>query len=86
MSLLIIDLHDERFGMKRRFDHLHAWGTNPEMCELKWVLDEQFGSHHNHIVISNSETCPICGASPLSSIKEDRPMETYRPYAGGSEP
>jgi hypothetical protein len=64
-ALLIIDFPDERY---RSADHVHSWGTEPEMRRLHEKVRETLGAG-NHELVTGDMICPRCG-SAWSFMKE----------------
>lgn len=59
--LLVIDYPDERIsGGRGRYDHLHAWGTFPQLSVLKRLIEDTLGGREHEL--TDSSTCPRCGA------------------------
>lgn len=63
LTVLVIDLPDERSGIRRQFDHMHAWGRRDEMEAMKRMLEDHFGSGRDHMLIDGT-VCPHCGETP----------------------
>jgi len=67
--LLVIDFPDERYGSRRQFDHMHAWGSKVEMNTLKRLLEDRLGNNNRHQIV-DGRICPFCGQSS-PPFKED---------------